>query len=210
MLPLATLWIHRVNASGIIVLCETNEDAYALSCNILERCEDPVIAHWDCKTFPDTIDQGTCFHSGQSQQFQMSIHPNSYVPAGYWNDRGTVRVTAQEAFDLGEEGEPDGFEPYESSGLWEKETRSHAELDQELADYFRLGEIELNQARNELLKYAGIFGELPMNGLLTSKDLEYLKTELNVARYLYSILPADKQAETDRVTRQIQGYFIPV
>jgi hypothetical protein len=119
-----------------------------------------------------------------------------------------VLVTAYEALNLGEDGEPDGFEPEESSGLWIKEKRTHEQFDEELSDYFRLGEFEMKQTINNLMKYAGIFGELAMSDLLRSNDFEYLNSELEMAKNIYKEMSQEQQANTDRLTLEIQDYFL--
>jgi len=204
---IATLWIHRAEASGILVSCFSNDEAYQLSCDFLQDM-NATIPEWDYLTFPDHTEEGRCFHSGMTPSIQISIHPGSYVPAPFWNERGTVLVTAHEALQLGENGEPDGFESEESSSLWKKERRNHEELNQEIADYFRLGQLELKQTINELMKYAGIFGELAMADLLGSKDIEHLKSELGMARTIYKDMNQQSQINTDRLTLEIQDYLL--
>ena len=122
----------------MIVYCQSKEEAFIISSKILSTCSTSTIIPWDFSTFPDSIDRGGCFHVGRSPDMQLSIHPDLYTPQSYWNDRGSVILTAEEAISLGAFGEPAGFEPYESSVPWKKETRSHSELDQELDDYFAL------------------------------------------------------------------------
>jgi len=204
----ATVWIHRAEASGIIVQTYSNDEAYKLSCDFLQDTDSYTIHEWDYLTFPDETEEGHCFHSGMTPSIQVSIHPGIYVPAAFWNARGTVLVTAHEALELGEHGEPEGFVPKESSGLWTKERRTHEELNQELADYFRLGELELKQTINELMKYAGIFGELAMADMLRSKDIDYLNSELTMAKNIYKEMNQQSQINTDRLTLEIQDYFL--
>jgi hypothetical protein len=203
----ATLWIHRAEASGIIVHCYSNDEAYQLSCDFLQDM-NATIPDWDYLSFPDATEEGRCFHSGSTPSIQNSIHPGSYVPAPFWNDRGTVLVSAHEALQLGEYGEPEGFEPEETSALWTKETRTHERLDEELVDYFRLGEFERKQTINNLMKYAGIFGDVAMSDLLRSKDFAYLNSELEMAKNIYKEMSQEQQVNTDRVTLEIQDYFL--
>jgi hypothetical protein len=203
----ATLWIHRAEASGIIVHCYSNDEAYQLSCDFLQDM-NATIPDWDYLTFPDHTEEGRCFHSGSTPSIQISIHPGSYVPAPFWNERGTVLVTAHEALNLGEHGEPEGFEPEESSGLWIKEKRTHEQFDEELSDYFRLGEFERKQTIDNLMKYAGIFGDVAMSDMLRSKDFAYLNSELEMAKNIYKEMSQEQQANTDRLTLDIQDYFL--
>jgi hypothetical protein len=203
----ATVWIHRAEASSILVHTYSNDEAYQLSCYFLQDM-NATIPDWDYLTFPDHTEEGRCFHSGMTPNIQVSLHPGVYVPAPFWNERGTVLVAPREALELGEHGEPEGFEPWESSGLWTKEARNHEQLNQELADYFRLGELEIKQTLNELMKYAGIFGELAMCDLLKSKDIEHLNSELGMAKNIYKEMTQQNQIYTDRLTLEIQDYFL--
>ena len=198
-----TLWIHRAEASSIIVHCSSNGEAYDIACKILESKEDAVVFNWDLLTFPDPIYNGSCFHAGNTDDLQLSIHPGSYVPHSFWNARGTVLVTSAEAIGLGTTGEPHGFEPYESSTLWERETRSHTDLDQELDDYFRLYYHEVKQILTKILNHAGVFGESTTRQLLSTKDVEYLKAEAFAAQYLYSTMNKQEQEKADKDTLNI-------
>jgi hypothetical protein len=202
-----TVWIHRAEASGILVHCSSNEDAYKLSCEFVDGMEGAKNYPWDHLTFPDVTEEGRCFHSSATPSVQISLHPGSYVPAPFWNERGTVCVTDYEALELGEGGEPDGFEPEESSAVWTKETRGHGALDDELADYFRLGEFELKEVHGNLLKYAGIFGDLYLSEMLRSDDLAYLKSELYMAKDIYNKMTHEQKLDIDRITLEIREYF---
>jgi hypothetical protein len=59
----------------------------------------------------------------------------SYSATYKVNPRGTVRLTQQEALLLSPTGEPDGFIPFESEGIWSPERRTREELDDELDNY---------------------------------------------------------------------------
>jgi hypothetical protein len=187
MIDIVTLWIHRASASGILVHCSSNEEAYDISHEFLLNCSlEASIVPWDFQTFPDKVDTGSCFHSGCTPDVQVSIHPGSYVPAPFWSDYGKVLISGAEAVQLGATGEPYGFQPGESSLLWTRETRTSAELDQELDDYFQLGEIELKQLKYRIIKLAAIFGDTKIFQLLQSKDINYLRPELEVAESIYN------------------------
>ena len=104
---------------------------------------------WDYKTYSG---EGNCFHAGYSGELQISIHPGLFHHSGWqgktgWNMSGTALVTMNEAMGLGNYDEPSGFIPDESEeGVWTRELRTHEELNVELNDYFRLGEIEEEHA----------------------------------------------------------------
>jgi hypothetical protein len=203
----ATVWIHRSEASGILVETYSNEDAYKLSCEFVQGMEGAKNYTWDYLVFPDATEEGRCFHSSQTPSIQISIHPGSYTPAPFWNDRGTVRVTDYEALELGEKGEPEGFEPEESSAVWTKERRSHEALDEELTDYFRLGEFELKEVHEELFKYASMFHEEKLMTLMKLNDLYTLKGVLNLVKDIYNKMTSEEQARTDNQTVEMHKYF---
>jgi hypothetical protein len=87
---------------------------------------------------------------------QLSIHnEKDFFPTSIsfgdtyletWNNLGTVEVSQEEAEELGFCFEPEGFIPYESQGLWKKETRTVEELNEELDQYMYDGYI---QSRND-------------------------------------------------------------
>jgi len=119
---------------------------------------------WDCESFHGTDNS---FFVGSTESIQVSIHPGEFHHVGWnncslWNPDGTVLVTALEALDLGEYGEPVGFVPEESeNGIWQKETRTKEELDQELDDFRRLGEIENLIHFNQLMNYMADQNTIP-------------------------------------------------
>jgi hypothetical protein len=104
---------------------------------------------WDYKTYSA---EENCFHAGFSADIEVSIHPGFFHHSGWqgktgWNSSGTALVSKDEAMDLGSYDEPVGFVANESEeGIWIRETRTHEELNQDLHDYFRLGEIEEEHA----------------------------------------------------------------
>jgi len=104
---------------------------------------------WDYKTYSEE----NCFHAGFSSDLQISIHPGVFHHSGWqgktgWNSSGTALVRMNEAMDLGSYDDPVGFVSNESEeGVWVREMRTHEDLNEELQDYFRLGEIEEEHAR---------------------------------------------------------------
>lgn len=204
----ATLWIHRAEASTIIVYCQSNEEAYVIASKLLYLYKDSVISPWDFSTFPDPIYMGKCLHVGNSPDMQLSIHPDTYMPPSYWNARGTAIVSPEEAIRLGAFEEPAGFEPYESLLPWRRETRSHAELDKELDEYFHRNELEVKHLHYRILTYAGMFGEFNLTEILSCNDINTLKSEIDSVEYEYYRMTEEEQRLTDKTTRQLQGYFL--
>jgi len=152
---LTTVWIHRCGACDILVRFPTREEAYNF-CVVILKADDGEVNSWDCKSFTGP---GSCFFAGHSMYLQPSIHDGEFHHAGWsvpgsdfagpWNDRGTVLVSALEAIQLGNMGEPEGFIPWESESLvWTKETRTAKELDAELEAYMEEGhQLELENER---------------------------------------------------------------
>lgn len=205
MIDLVTVWIHRATASGILVRCSSNEEAYDISHEFLLNCSlDATIVPWDFQTFPDRVDTGSCFHSGCTPNVQVSIHPGSYVPAAFWSDYGKVLISGAEAVQLGATGEPHGFQPGESTKLWTRETRTSAELDEELDDYFQLGEIELKQIKDRIINLVAIFGDTKIFQLLQSKDIDYLRPELEVAESIYNDATEEFKSLIDDVSSSMK------
>jgi hypothetical protein len=97
--------------------------------------------------FPDsslTLENGLVTEA-HTPVIQLSIHnEKDFFPTSIsfgdtyletWNNLGTVEVSQEEAEELGFCFEPEGFIPYESQGLWKKETRTVEELNEELDQY---------------------------------------------------------------------------
>jgi hypothetical protein len=58
------------------------------------------------------------------------------------------------------------------------------------------------------MKYAGIFGELAMADMLRSNDIDHLNSELTMAKNIYKEMNQQTQINTDRLTLEIQDYFL--
>jgi hypothetical protein len=144
-----TIWIHRALASDILVRFKTREEAWLFCKELFNRISTSddyyeVNLTWDCESFPN---RGSCFDFCATSSLQVSIHDGLFHHVGWagvdqpWTTTGTVLVSPEEAIKLGETGEPDGFIPGESeSGIWEKNTKSLDELDEELDRYQQVRE----------------------------------------------------------------------
>jgi len=140
---LTTVWIHRASAADILVHCSSRFSAYFFAEDMLERHggSDATIKDWDFASFTDNG-----FDVGSSPSLQVSIHNGCFNPNNWfteheihcWNHRGTLLITAQEALALGEQGEPEGFIPYESEAIWTRNVQTERELDHELATYIAM------------------------------------------------------------------------
>lgn len=141
MVPtMATLWIHRMNASDILVYCKNMIEAGEISHPLYEAQHVIPEEHFKIThgfyVIANTGDMQICLYPGQSM-------PPPHPTLGNWNPYGTVLLPAEDAIALalrpGNE-DPDGFIPGESEGLWEPETRTVDELDKELEAYAAAGE----------------------------------------------------------------------
>jgi hypothetical protein len=147
MLPTYTVWLHRANACDLLVRLDSKSDAYIFAVNFLNTYNGHVI-QWDLQEFSDP---GNCFQAGYTASTQVSIHPGLFHHYGWsngtysgpWNTEGTALVSANEAHELGEDMNPDGFIAGEAEySVWERNTQGEAELNEQLDDYNRLGQIE--------------------------------------------------------------------
>lgn len=135
-----TVWIHRSKASDILVDFDTTIDAYDFSLNFIERAElvcgsnDYTVSATLIETLRNII-EGREIELTCSPSIQITIIPTGRKVDPNWNEVGFVSLKQNDAMILGEEGEPEGFIPYEYSGVWSKETRSKEELDAELDAY---------------------------------------------------------------------------
>jgi len=143
---MATVWIQRQNASDILIYFDTltKGRTYAIQYFLKYTGESSMTEEernsiW----FNDMYsDENGVYHVGDAGALQVSFMVKNTIPPlpkglTTWNTVGTVLVTPEEAILLGMEGEPEGFIPYESEGLWTKETRSAEELDRELDTYMQ-------------------------------------------------------------------------
>jgi hypothetical protein len=152
MYSLHTVWIHRSNACDLLVHFHSPQRAYSFCIDMLEEYGDDstMTYDWDYKYSTEGY-----FEVGCSLDLQLSIHQGAFHHSGWkgitgWNVSGTALVDKDEAMDLGNHGDPVGFIPEESEeGIWVREKRTHEDLDEDLHDYFRLGEIEEMYVRNE-------------------------------------------------------------
>ena len=131
---MATIWIHRCSGSDIIVPAPSKESAckWALCFMNMYASEGYTLDDKDswCVSSPYlqiSVHGPDFFHQGWSLPGES--------PPDSWNHEGTVFQYPREAFLLGLNREPVGFIPYESEGLWKKETRTKEELDAELDEY---------------------------------------------------------------------------
>ena len=143
---MATTWIHRLNTSDILVYFDTLHEArkYAIQFFLkyngdLSMTDEQKNSIWFSDLYSD---ENGVYSAGNSRSLQVSFmlqHGMPPLPAGLtsWNTLGTVLLSPEEAMRLGTEGEPEGFIPGESEGLWKKETRSAKQLDQELETYMQ-------------------------------------------------------------------------
>jgi hypothetical protein len=137
------LWIHRSGASDILVQFSEarRQDAILFGHNLLYE-----VSQGQCITETGTMDSDGLIALGSSASVQMILassdvfHPNDYHLDGNtnatWNTRGFIQVAEDEARDLGETGEPEGFVPYSSQSIWKHDYRTVGDLDAELDTYF--------------------------------------------------------------------------
>ena len=131
---MATVWIHRALASDILVRFNDLFEASSWSLSYMNGFPDSSL----------TLENGLVTEAC-TPVIQLSIHnEKDFFPTSIsfgdtyletWNNLGTVEVSQGEAEQLGVSNEPAGFIPYESQGLWKKETRTVEELDEELDQY---------------------------------------------------------------------------
>jgi len=141
---IATLWIHRNHASDMLLRFTTAFEAHQFGARFLFEYRTPVeeetfIEKWDEEIYTE----GCVIGVGDTPCLQLSVHPGEFHPNGYlgieeWNEYGTFIVTPEEALELGSTDE-----------LLEKCHRTKEELDQELDDYMRQGEIEADISKQE-------------------------------------------------------------
>jgi hypothetical protein len=135
-----TLWIHRAQASDILVDFDTTIDAYDFGLNFMERIEvireedESTVTATFMETLRNTIEgKQTGFIHGPCVHIIMTPTGTKLDPN--WSQIGFVSLKQNDAIILGEYDEPAGFIPYEFLRIWTKETRSKEELDAELDAY---------------------------------------------------------------------------
>ena len=131
------VWIHRVNACDILVNFNDITDAYMFAIQAQLNVDHDYTLHTDfnqLSAYTELPSIGICITQSDSLQIIILNNDNNN-PNFSFNNRGFVNVSPDEAIDLHENIEPDGFIPYESEQIWFKETRTHEELDAELDEY---------------------------------------------------------------------------
>jgi hypothetical protein len=144
------LWIHRSDASDILVQFSEarKDDAITFAHNFIYE-----VSGGYCFTQSGPMDSHGLRKLGSSASIQIILassdefHPNDYHLDGNvqatWNPRGFVQVAEDEARDLGEAGEPEGFVPYSSQSIWRQDYRTQDELNAELDAYYGRGSNEM-------------------------------------------------------------------
>ena len=184
MLPTCTVWIHRASACDLLVRLDDKNDAYIFAMNFLGSLPNSHMNDWNPQEFSDP---GNCFEAGYSASTQVSIHPGLFhhygwsngTASGPWNTEGTALVSANEAHDLGEDKNPDGFIAGEAEySVWERNTQGEAELNEQLDDYNRLGQIE-NQ-----MYFRGLVNGMPDDVYNGFVDAAYVINQMNNLEYV--------------------------
>ena len=133
---MATVWIHRTGVCDMIVPHKNINNARQFGEMILRNNtkDDSEIYPPE---YPDEV--------GATANLQVTVQGPDFFHKGWsrdgnppdsWNHRGTVFLKPLDAFCVSlTNGEPVGFIPYESEGLWKKETRTKEDLDKELEEY---------------------------------------------------------------------------
>jgi hypothetical protein len=145
------IWIHRPSAADIFVKI-TIDEAINFTRHVLS-VHSPDNYNLDHLDIDSLLINGRLY-LGDSTSLQISIILENYVPTEgweFWNHRGFINATPEEALSLGTECEPEGFIAGESSLPWVKETRTHMELDQELMNYMNQP-TELSHEQKSFLK----------------------------------------------------------
>jgi hypothetical protein len=96
-----------------------------------ERVSQNRHALWDTLTVGSTRYGTAMIYNTSHHDFPLE----PYSATSEVNPRGTVSLTPDETFQLGPEGEPSWFIPFESEGIWHPERRTAAEMDRELDRY---------------------------------------------------------------------------
>ena len=133
---MATIWIHRLCAADILVDFSSIVAAYDFAIKAA-RSGGHTDYHIDTM-LSEIFSKPLSINSPPivaNPIMQYMIIPFGTTPDPTSSQSGFVNVLPEEALALGEEAEPEGFVPYESEGVWMKETRTLEELDEELNNY---------------------------------------------------------------------------
>jgi hypothetical protein len=142
-----TIWIHRARASDILIdfssmihaynyaiefIAKYHSDDYMIHTNLVDMLRYNLNMN-DDKNYMHLPPEG--IDIVQANDVQIRMITTNTRPDSSWNERGFIKVSREEALDLGISNEPENFIPYESSSVWMKETRSTEELNAELESY---------------------------------------------------------------------------
>lgn len=129
---MASVWIHRVEACDILVDFNSVSGAYDFAMKAVNTDPDYHVA----MTFPEVLDAPLKWNFvAQTNSLQLIIIPSGATPDPSLSERGFVNVAEVHALALGNDEEPEGFVPFESERVWTKETRTVAELNEEIDNY---------------------------------------------------------------------------
>ena len=140
-----TLWIHRSDSSDILVRYseQRREDAITFARTLLNDTYpyDDYITDSEVMDYDLGIQMlGTSSHLQIILASSDTFHPTEYTSKNHpvptsWNNKGFIQVAEDEARDLGITGEPEGFVPGSSQGIWKRDCRTVDELNAELDMY---------------------------------------------------------------------------
>lgn len=133
---MATIWIHRVSSADILVDFSSIVTAYDFAMKVVygRGRDDYVVQTTLSEVFKNRLSVNS-MPIAVNPLMQCMMIPFGAKPDPSWSETGFVKVTAEQALALGEEGEPEGFVPCESDQVWTRETRTAEELDEELNAY---------------------------------------------------------------------------
>jgi hypothetical protein len=152
---MATTWIHRAFACDLLVQFPDYinfRDSWNFGVEYLKSVSKNDPAQYQINPFNPHfvgIQKGE-IGSTTSEQVScyLGLDAPEPIPTGEsWSPSGYAAVSPAEAIALGRRGEPQGFIPYESEGIWTRETRTAEEMDLELDWYKRDGELIEEQER---------------------------------------------------------------
>jgi len=130
---MASVWMHRVEACDILVDFNSISGAYDFATKAFSNGNHDYDITMTLAEVLDKPFKWNCV--AQTDCVQLIIIPYGCTPDPSWSQRGFVNVTEHHALALGDHDEPEGFIPYESERVWTKETRTVAELNEEIDNY---------------------------------------------------------------------------